>query len=85
MTAAREVVFEIDGEAMACTAAHYERARLLAGNLIEGPAVVSQLDATTVIPPGARAEVDRYGNLIASISVASRRSQGSVPSEDDHG
>ena len=82
---AREVVFETDGEATACTAAHYERTRLLAGNLIEGPAVVSQLDATTVIPPGAQAEVDRYGNLVASISLVGRHSPGCVPSEDDHG
>ena len=82
---ARAVVFETDGEATACAAAHYDRTHLLAGNVIEGPAVVSQLDATTVIPPGARAEVDRYGNLVASLCAASRHPRGSVPSEDDHG
>ena len=81
----REVVFEIDGEATACATAHYERARLLGGNRIEGPAVVSQLDATTIIPPGAQAEVDRYGNLTASLGVASRRAHGSLPLETGHG
>ncbi len=28
-----------------------------------GPAIVQQLDATTVIEPGDRVEVDRLGNL----------------------
>ena len=81
----REVVFEIDGEATACATAHYERARLLGGNRIEGPAVVSQLDATTIIPPGAQAEVDRYGNLTASLGVTSRRALGPVPPGAGHG
>ena len=29
-----------------------------------GPAIVEQFDATTVVPPGWHAAVDRYGNLI---------------------
>jgi N-methylhydantoinase A len=37
---------------------------LPAGAVIAGPAVVEQLDSTTVIPPGRRAAVDDYGNLI---------------------
>ena len=74
-TGSREVVFEIDGEAMVCTAAHYERGGLLAGNRIEGPAVVSQLDSTTVIPPDAEAEVDSFGNLVASLAVPGRPAQ----------
>ncbi|HZU07533.1 MAG TPA: hydantoinase/oxoprolinase family protein [Chloroflexota bacterium] len=41
----------------------YRREALLAGNVIEGPAIIEQLDATTVILPGQRAEVDRYGIL----------------------
>jgi N-methylhydantoinase A len=42
----------------------YDRARLRAGNVIEGPAVVVQLDATSVIPPHWSGRVDRWGNLI---------------------
>ena len=30
---------------------------------VEGPAVVEQLDATTVIPPGYAGRVDDYGNI----------------------
>lgn len=42
----------------------YRRGNLCAGHMIEGPAIVDQLDATTVIFPGQQASVDRYGNLI---------------------
>ena len=41
-----------------------ERDQLGAGAVVTGPAVVEQLDATTVIPPGRRATVDRAGNLV---------------------
>ena len=84
-TGMREVVFEIDGEARTCATAHYERAGLLGGNRIDGPAVVSQLDATTVIPPGAHAEVDRYGNLVASLAVPGAGTSGALQPGGGHG
>jgi N-methylhydantoinase A len=34
---------------------------------LEGPAVIEQLDCTTVLEPGNRAEVDAMGNLIVAI------------------
>ena len=40
------------------------RGSLTAGDRIPGPAVVLQMDATTVIPPGWEAVVDRLGNLV---------------------
>ncbi|MDE2900667.1 MAG: hypothetical protein OXN15_06540 [Chloroflexota bacterium] len=40
------------------------RASLRAGAVVAGPAVVLQMDATTVVPPGWTAEVDGYGNLV---------------------
>lgn len=42
----------------------FARGSLLAGHRFDGPAVVSQDDATTCILPGFRAEVDPFGNLI---------------------
>jgi N-methylhydantoinase A len=42
----------------------YERGRLGVGALIDGPAIVEQFDATTVIPPGWRGRVDRLRNLV---------------------
>jgi N-methylhydantoinase A len=46
----------------------YRRDALLAGHTIRGPAIVDQLDATTLVFPGQTAEVDRHGNLILSLA-----------------
>ena len=45
-------------------AAVHHRRELLAGQHIEGPAIVEQEDTTTLIPAGFRGEVDRLGNLV---------------------
>jgi N-methylhydantoinase A len=42
----------------------YDRDRLDVGVTFAGPAIVEQFDATTVVPPGWHASMDRYGNLI---------------------
>ena len=41
----------------------YRREQLGVGVELEGPAIVEQLDTTTVIEPGDRVRVDRLGNL----------------------
>ncbi|HVY14085.1 MAG TPA: hydantoinase/oxoprolinase family protein [Rhodopila sp.] len=42
----------------------YDRTRLRPGNCVPGPAIVEQMDATTVILPGWTARVEPYLNLI---------------------
>jgi N-methylhydantoinase A len=42
----------------------YERDRLAVGAVVDGPAIIEQFDATTVIPPGWHGQVDGYRNLI---------------------
>jgi len=42
----------------------YDRAKLGRGSRIDGPAVVTQLDSTTLILAGQTAEVDKYGSLV---------------------
>ncbi len=42
----------------------YDRDKLVIGANFAGPAIVEQFDATTVVPPGWRASVDRVANLI---------------------
>ncbi|MBO0903351.1 hydantoinase/oxoprolinase family protein [Jiella sonneratiae] len=42
----------------------FDRDRLPAGFAFSGPAIVEQVDSTTVVPPWAGAEVDRYLNII---------------------
>ena len=46
----------------------YHRQRLHAGHLVPGPAIIFQLDTTTVIPPGWQARVDAYGMLVVNRS-----------------
>ncbi|MFM2129585.1 MAG: hypothetical protein RL477_1131, partial [Pseudomonadota bacterium] len=58
---ARQVWFEA---ARATDVAVYERDGLARGARIAGPAIVEQMDATTVIPGGWNGEVDAFGNLI---------------------
>jgi N-methylhydantoinase A len=42
----------------------YDRARLTAGNRLGGPAIVLEMDSTTVILPGHSGTVDRFGNIL---------------------
>jgi N-methylhydantoinase A len=42
----------------------YDRARLGAGDMIEGPAIISQLDATTLVLPGWTGEVHPSGAIL---------------------
>ena len=46
----------------------YARATLMPGDMIAGPAVVEQMDATTLLFPGDRAAVDPHLNLIVEIA-----------------
>jgi N-methylhydantoinase A len=45
----------------------YKRADLKAGDMITGPAIVEQLDTTTVIPTDVPARIDEYLNIIMDI------------------
>jgi N-methylhydantoinase A len=50
----------------------YDRSLLFAGAELEGPAIIHEADSTTVIPPGARASVDPYRNLIINARGVTR-------------
>jgi N-methylhydantoinase A len=63
--AVREVVFA-DASAPVATPVH-RREALPAGARLEGPAIVEQLDATTLVPPGATATVDPWLNLVIDV------------------
>ncbi|MCY4502506.1 MAG: hypothetical protein OXE57_13210, partial [Alphaproteobacteria bacterium] len=47
----------------------YDRGALGAGSRIDGPAVIEQLDATSIVYPGDTAAVDTYGNLTIRIAA----------------
>jgi N-methylhydantoinase A len=42
----------------------YRRDNLRAGDIFSGPAIVAEYSATTLVPPGWRARVDDYGQLL---------------------
>ncbi len=42
----------------------YDRSKLKAGNKVAGPAVIMEMDSTTVILPGHTGEVDAIGNIL---------------------
>jgi N-methylhydantoinase A len=44
--------------------ATYDRARLGAGDVVEGPAVLEEFSSTVPLHPGFTARVDTYGNLL---------------------
>ena len=46
----------------------YDRDKLMAGNRIDGPSIIEQMDSTTVVHPGMTAEIDRYGNIVIDIN-----------------
>jgi len=48
----------------------YVRERLPFAAAFEGPAIVEQLDCTTVIEPGNRVEADPLGNLVVTVAPA---------------
>mgnify|MGYP005848906225 CR=1 FL=1 len=42
----------------------YDRGKLVSGNVIAGPAIVTEMDATTLILPGHEGIVDTVGNIL---------------------
>jgi N-methylhydantoinase A/oxoprolinase/acetone carboxylase beta subunit len=65
-----EAWFRVNGRLEAVPTRYYERARLAAGNRLEGPAIVNQYDSTTVIPPGVGAVVDGFGNIVVAVGAS---------------
>ncbi|HEX7230413.1 MAG TPA: hydantoinase/oxoprolinase family protein [Candidatus Binatia bacterium] len=60
----RTVIFEAAG---ALQAAVFDRAKLLANNVITGPAIIEETASTTVIEPGDLVTVNEYGHLVMEI------------------
>ena len=63
----RDVVFAGADGAETRETGIYERENLVAGARINGPAIITQYDTTTVLPPGWQALVDQAGNLVAEL------------------
>ncbi|MEO7385514.1 MAG: hydantoinase/oxoprolinase family protein [Gammaproteobacteria bacterium] len=42
----------------------YDRSKLKSGNIVKGPAIVLEMDSTTLILPGHNGKVDDWGNIL---------------------
>ena len=62
ITGRREVWLPEAGGFVSCPV--YDRDRLDSGNRIAGPAIIEQMDATTVLLPGMAGRVEPYLNLL---------------------
>ena len=58
----RQVYFEDTAGFVACDI--YDRALMSPGSILDGPAILENIDSTVVIDPGWRARIDEYGNSI---------------------
>ncbi len=55
-------VYNDNGEA--CDYTLYDREKLHNGNVIYGPAIIEQMDSTTIVLPNQKATVDKYLNMM---------------------
>ena len=60
---AREIYF--DGQFQASRV--YRGDALASGDAIEGPALITEYTSATLLPPGCRAQVDGFGNLVIAV------------------
>ena len=66
--AKRDVVFDEDPKAIMTPI--YDRDKLKAGAVIEGPAIIEQLDSTILVPPGLKAKVDPSLTIVIDVPLA---------------
>ncbi|VVE54751.1 5-oxoprolinase [Pandoraea iniqua] len=65
-----------------CDAALFSRDTLLAGDTLDGPAIVAEKSGTTVVEPGWQAQMSAQGNLILT-RVVPRESQRGLGTQAD--
>jgi N-methylhydantoinase A len=63
---ARPIVLDEGQDPVPC--AVYDRMQLLAGNVIQGPAVIEESATSTLLDPGDHATVDAFGHLIIDLN-----------------
>jgi N-methylhydantoinase A len=74
----RRAVFVGEHGPVACETPIYERVSLEPGTRLEGPAIITQYDTTTIVPPTWTVYIDAPGNLLI------KNAQGQPASERTH-
>jgi len=69
----RDVFFRVNDELRRFPTTYYERTRLRANDTLSGPAIIFQVDSTTVVPPGWSFHVDPSGSLVLTHTDAIER------------
>ncbi len=64
-TSERAVIFDEDPKPIMTPI--FDRDTLHAGAVVEGPAIIEQLDSTVLVPPGLKAEVDPWHTIVMQI------------------
>jgi N-methylhydantoinase A len=72
----RDVHFRVGGELRTYSTTYHDRVKLRAGVRLEGPAVIFQVDSTTVVPPGWSVRRDAGGSLLLSKKLRRRSPNG---------
>ncbi len=67
-TGSRSVTFKVNGKPERIAAKIYDRSKLKAGDVIQGPAIINQMDTTIVIEPDCTGNVNEYGIIIIDIN-----------------
>lgn len=67
LVATQAVTFDVDGQRRSLSTPFYDRARLGAGQSIDGPAMIEQYDTTVVVPPMFTANIDDHGNIVIDV------------------
>lgn len=63
-TGSAPAFFHTDAGTTKALTDRFDRTDLLSGQIIKGPAIVDQMDTTTVIPPKFSARIDEAGNIV---------------------
>ena len=63
LAATREIYFA----GRFCPSRIYRREALVPGDAIDGPALITEYTSATLLPPGCRAQVDGFGNLVIAV------------------
>ena len=69
----RDVYFRVRDELRPFSTTYYERSCLRASDTLHGPAIIFQVDSTTVVPPGWTLRVDPSGSLVLTRKRTARR------------
>lgn len=71
----RDTTFEVDGKIDSYSTPRLKRDLLLANDVVSGPAIIVQLDTTTLVPPLWEATVSEFGTLLIEKNIKAKKNE----------